>query len=146
MKRGYYGIGIFNSKTKENIGTLWRSALNLGADFIFTIGRRYKYECTDTNKTWKSVPLYNYQDFDDFKKHLPYDCKLVAVELNERARNLKNYIHPERCIYLLGAEDNGVPQYIIEECHDLIMIDSNLCMNVAVTGSIVMYDRIVKAS
>lgn len=76
---------------------------------------------------------------------MPYDCKLVAVELNERARNLKNYIHPERCIYLLGAEDNGVPQYIIEECHDLIMIDSNLCMNVAVTGSIVMYDRIVKA-
>jgi tRNA (guanosine-2'-O-)-methyltransferase len=40
--RGYYGIGIENVKTAENVGTLWRSAYILGASFIFTIGKRYK--------------------------------------------------------------------------------------------------------
>ena len=28
--RGYFGIGIENGKTVANIGTLWRSAHNLG--------------------------------------------------------------------------------------------------------------------
>ena len=35
MKRGFFGIGVENLKTKANLGTLWRSAINLGADFIF---------------------------------------------------------------------------------------------------------------
>ncbi len=36
----YFEIGIFHPKTKENIGTLWRSAYQLGAAGIFTIGKR----------------------------------------------------------------------------------------------------------
>lgn len=39
-KRGYFGIGIFHGKSSENLGTLWRSAAILGADFIFTIGKQ----------------------------------------------------------------------------------------------------------
>lgn len=42
MKKGYYGIGIYETKEETNVGTLWRSAQNFGADFIFTIGARYK--------------------------------------------------------------------------------------------------------
>ena len=34
----FFGIGIQNGKTPENLGVLWRSAQNLGASFIFTIG------------------------------------------------------------------------------------------------------------
>lgn len=37
MKRGYYGIGIYHPKTTENVGTLWRSAHNFGADFPTSI-------------------------------------------------------------------------------------------------------------
>ena len=28
---GYFGIGVYNSKSAENVGTLWRSAYMLGA-------------------------------------------------------------------------------------------------------------------
>ena len=38
----FYGIGIVNTKTEANIGTLWRSAHAFGASFIFTVGRRYR--------------------------------------------------------------------------------------------------------
>ena len=53
--RGYFGIGIQNAKTDENIGTLWRSAFIMGASFIFTIGKRYKKQATDTPKSWKNI-------------------------------------------------------------------------------------------
>lgn len=144
MNRGYFGIGIFHGKTEENLGTLWRSALNLGSDFIFTIGKRYTRQSSDTPKAYRNIPLYHYSDYEDFSKHIPMDCRLVAVELNDDARDLKHYVHPERCIYLLGAEDHGLPESILSRCQDIVMIDSNGCMNVSVAGSIIMYDRKMK--
>ena len=143
--RGYFGIGVFHSKTAENIGTLWRSAYNLGADFIFTIGKRYSKQCSDVSKAWRKIPLYHYENYEDFRRHIPYDCRLVAIELDNKAKDLKLFTHPERCIYLLGAEDHGLPQTIIDQCQETVMINSNLCMNVAVAGSIVMYDRQINA-
>jgi len=141
LKRGYYGIGIFNGKNEANLGLLYRSAINFDADFIFTIGRRYRKHCADTSKAWKHIPLYEYDTYEDFLAHIPYDCKLVAIELDEKAKSLKNYYHPERCIYLLGAEDHGIPQSVLNKCQDIVVVDTHTCMNVAITGGIVMYDR-----
>ena len=39
---GYFGIGIYQAKRFENVGVLWRGAYQLGASFIFTIGKRYR--------------------------------------------------------------------------------------------------------
>ena len=144
-KRGYFGIGIFHGKTETNIGTLWRSAAILGADFIFTIGRRYKQQCSDTMKAPRHIPLYNYKDYDDFFAHVPYGCPVVAVELSDNSIPLEKYVHPERCIYLLGAEDHGLPDNILSRCRETVQLIGDYCMNVATAGSIVMYDRAVKA-
>ena len=144
-KRGYFGIGIFYGKTEANIGTLWRSASILGADFIFTIGRRYKHQCSDTMKTPRHIPLYNYKDYGDFFAHIPYSCPVVAVELSDNSIPLEKYVHPERCIYLLGAEDHGLPENILSRCRETVQLIGDYCMNVATAGSIVMYDRAVKA-
>ena len=144
-KRGYFGIGIFHGKTETNIGTLWRSAAILGADFIFTIGRRYRQQCSDTMKAPRHIPLYNYKDYDDFFAHVPYDCPVVAVELSDNSIPLEKYVHPERCIYLLGAEDHGLPENILNRCRETVQLIGDYCMNVATAGSIVMYDRAVKA-
>ena len=35
---GFFAVGVYNSKSAENVGTLWRSAFQLGAAYIFTIG------------------------------------------------------------------------------------------------------------
>ena len=104
-RKGYFGIGIYHCKKEANVGTLWRSAAILGADFIFTIGRRYKEQCSDTIKAPRHIPLFHYNDFNDFFRHVPYDCPVVAVELDENSVPLESYHHRERCIYLLGAED-----------------------------------------
>lgn len=45
--RGYFEIGIYNNKTPSNLGTLWRSAYQLGAAGIFVIGQRYPKQASD---------------------------------------------------------------------------------------------------
>jgi tRNA G18 (ribose-2'-O)-methylase SpoU len=143
-KRGFFGIGILNNKTEQNIGTLWRSASIMGASFIFTIGKRYKKQASDTMQSWRHIPLYNYESFEDFYKSMPYDCQLVGIELDEKSVPVSTFKHPERVVYLLGAEDNGLTKEAIEKCKTLVQLPGNYCMNVAVAGSIIMYDRLLK--
>jgi len=146
MSRGYFGIGVYHPKTEENIGTLWRHANNFGADFIFTIGRRYQKQASDTSATYKHIPLYHYQDYYDFKEHLPYGCQVVGVELMAGSVSLPEFEHPERCIYLLGAEDHGLPVVLLNEVQHVVEIPTMRpqSMNVAVSGTLIMYDRFIK--
>lgn len=142
---GYYGIGIFHGKTGVNLGTLWRSAYQLGAAFAFTVGRRYRPQASDTTKAWRSIPLFDWMDFEMFLAHgVPYDCPIVAVEMG--GTDLRRITHPARCIYLLGAEDYGLPPDILRRCHSTVSIPSERMdsYNVAVAGSIIMYDRFAK--
>lgn len=141
---GYYGIGIYQLKRGYNLGTLWRSAYILGASYIFTIGKNYKKQTSDVLKTWSRIPLFHYDTFEEFKNSIPYSCQLVGIELVEGAVPLHEFEHPKRAVYLLGAEDNGLPPNVINECHELIQLPGSHSLNVAVTGSIVMHDRIVK--
>lgn len=145
MTRGYFGIGIYGGKNVVNTGTLWRTANILGAKMIFTVAHRYRGQSSDTLKTPKHVPLFQYDSFEDFKKNLPHDCLLVGVELDESAENIGGFKHPERAVYLLGAEDHGLPPKVMEKCHRLIKLPGARSLNVSVAGSIVAYDRIQKA-
>ena len=144
MNRGYYGIGIVGSKTAVNVGTLWRSAGILGASFMFTAGKRYPKQASDTIKAWKHVPMYEYESGEDLLDHLPHACEPVAVEIVERARMLHEFTHPERAVYILGAEDTGIPPRLLERCSRIIQLPGEHCLNVAVAGSIVLYDRLTR--
>ncbi len=141
--RGFFAIGIYNARTPQNVGTLWRSAHMYDAAFIYTIGARYKSQASDTPKTPRHIPLFNFADLDDLIAHLPWSCPLVGIELDPRATMLGDYAHPERACYLLGAEDNGLPPAATERCHDLIQIEGPKpqSLNVSVAGSLVMHDR-----
>lgn len=144
--RGFYGIGVYHPKTEENIGTLWRSAFLWGADFIFTVGARYHKQPSDTPDTTKHIPLYSYSDFNDLLKHLPDRSELVCIELAEKATPLNKAKHPERAVYMLGAEDYGIPQeHLVGHQTIVIPTEKQWSMNVAVAGSIVMADRFMRS-
>lgn len=138
--RGFFGIAIYNPKNEINVGCLWRSAHNMDASILYTIGRRYRRQCSDTTNAKNNIPLLHCIDFEDFKRHLP-ECPIVGVEQTDTSIMIDNFSHPERCIYLLGAEDNGLPQKILNQCHSVIEINSKYCLNVAVAGSIVIFHR-----
>lgn len=142
--RGYYGVAVYQPKNKVNIGTLWRTAYLLGADYLATIGRRYNQQASDTYKATRHMPLFHFESFADFKKHLPEQCRLVAVELDDDASLLDNFVHPEQACYLLGSEDNGLPREVLEKCDMKVKLRGDRSMNVATAGSIVIYHRGLK--
>jgi len=144
IKRGYFGIGVSRIKTKNNVGTLWRSAHLFGASFMFTIGRRYKKQPSDTLNSRKHLPLFEYLTLDDFIGNRPYNCLVVGVEITDDAQDICGYRHPERAIYLLGPEDGSLTNEEVAACNSIIKIPSRFCLNVSVAASIVMYDRIAK--
>ena len=142
--RGYFGIGIQGVKNSHNTGTLWRSAYCLGANFIFTIGERYQNQCSDTTKSYRHIPYWRMNSLMDFHDHIPYDCQVVGIESTDEAVDLRNFVHPERCMYVLGPEDGSLSKELVDMCQYIVKIDSRYCLNVAVAGSIVMYDRACK--
>jgi tRNA (guanosine-2'-O-)-methyltransferase len=146
LDAGYFGIGIMNGKTPENLGVLWRSAQNLGARFIFTIGKRYSKQACDTHNAVNAIPYFHYKDFEDFYKHLPKGAMLVGVEMHPTAQILQDFKHPRNCVYLLGAEDHGLSNKAIEKSQLLVRFETPKSLNVSIAGSIVMYDRSVKGS
>ena len=137
----YFGIGIQNGKTPENLGVLWRTAQNLGASFIFTIGNRYAKQSSDTHQAVKAMPYFHYDTFEAFYENLPKGAMLVGVEMATEAVALESFHHPRRCVYLLGAEDHGLSNKAQLKAHHLVRFNSTKSLNVAVAGSIVMYDR-----
>lgn len=143
-KSGYFGIGIFHGKHLVNLGTLWRSAYQLGADYIFTIGARYQSQRSDTVSASNHIPSYNYSDFDSFLSHQPHNATLIAVEFG--GKPLTTFHHPKQAVYLLGAEDHGLPSEVLDKCPLRLSIPAiNIeSYNVSVAGSIVMYDRLSK--
>ena len=144
-QNGYFGIGCQNMKTSMNYGTLFRTAQIFGADFIFLIGTRFKHQASDTMKSWRHIPTFTYKDFDDFNTHRPHDCRLVGIELGERAEPIQSFRHPKQACYLLGAEDNGLTREAIDACQQIIVLPGDRSLNVSVAGSIVLYDRILKS-
>ena len=141
--RGYFGIGVQNLKTEINLGTLFRSAYCMGASFVFVIGRRYKKQSSDTTCSYRHIPLFQYESSEHFLKSIPYDCPLIGVELTDTSENIYSFVHPERAVYCLGAEDGSLT--FLNRCVRVIQIPSKHCLNVAVAGSIVMYDRNLKS-
>ena len=141
MKRGYFEIGIYHTKTVSNVGTLWRSAYQLGAAGIFTIGKRYPHQASDTLKTYRHIPMREFLTFEDFINAKPKNAHLIGIEMG--GKQLSKCNHLEQAIYLLGAEDRGLPDDIIKECDMLVSIESlrTESYNVAVAGSLVMYHR-----
>lgn len=141
MSRGYFEIGILRGKTPANVGTLWRSAYQLGATGIFTVGKRYPQQASDTVKASRHIPCREFLDFDALLAAQPFGAPIVAVEMG--GRPLAEFNHPDRAVYLLGAEDQGIPASVLARCQHVVSLPSirTNSYNVAVAGSIVMYDR-----
>ncbi len=139
---GYFEIGIFNPRNSANVGTLWRSAYQLGASGIFIIGRPYRRQTSDTANAQALIPLRHFETFEDFLAARPVGAQVVGIEMG--GVPLAGFKHPERALYLLGAEDSGLPPRVLSACNAVVAIESvrYQSYNLAVSGSIVMYHRV----
>lgn len=185
---GFFDVGIVGrQKTTQNVGSLWRSAFQLGASFIFTVGHRYKsFEATDTLVVHKRLPLVEHADWASFALASPRGATWVAVTVaavadeeaataNEAkvvgdaaaveaaatatatstsnrtsrvscAGPLATFQHPTRAVYVLGSDDAGLPLDVVAVCHKHVTLPAarDGPFNVAMAGSVVLYDRLAK--
>jgi tRNA(Leu) C34 or U34 (ribose-2'-O)-methylase TrmL len=145
MVRGYAAIGLDNIKSPINLGNAMRAAQCYEASLILIGGPRMQHVgkiATDTMKAYRHIPTML---VDDLLAHIPYDCVPVAVDLIEGARDLRGYTHPERAIYIFGAEDATLGERVVSKCRDRIMVPTKGCMNLAAAVNVVLYDRFAKA-
>lgn len=140
--RGYFAIGAERISKQLNLGNMVRSAHAFGASFVFTVGAHYSAleARADTSKAPLHVPLYHWETPDDMA--LPQGCRLVGVELIEEAVDLPSFRHPLQAAYILGPERGELSPEILQKCDHVIRIPTAFCINVAMAGAIVMYDRV----
>jgi tRNA G18 (ribose-2'-O)-methylase SpoU len=142
LPRGYFAIGAERISKSLNLGNLMRSAHGFGASFTFTIGATYQAleARADTSKGAKHLPHYDWASVDQLA--LPQGCRRVGVELLAEAIDLPSFRHPQRAAYVLGPEQGSLSDTLLDRCDYVVRIPSSFCVNVAMAGAIVMYDRI----
>ena len=142
LAKGYFAIGAERMSKSLNLGNLMRSAHGFGAAFTFTVGATYQAleARADTSKGQFHLPHYNWRSLEDMA--LPQGCKLVGVELLDEAIDLPSFRHPLRAAYVLGPEMGSLSPEMLERCDYTVKIPTSFCVNVAMAGAIVMYDRV----
>lgn len=138
--RGYFGIGVEGISKTGNLGSLFRSAHAFGADFVFAVAQdpRVRFE-TDTSETTRNLPFWRFESLEDFR--LPAGCVLVGVELTEEAVPLPAFHHPRSAAYVMGPEKGSLSPAMLGRCDHVVEIPTAFCLNVAIAGAIVLYDR-----
>ena len=140
--RGFFAIGAERISKSLNLGNLMRSAHAFGAAFTFTVGATYSaHEAyADTSRSAQHLPHYDWRHGDEIA--LPRGCQLVGVELLDDAIELPRFHHPARAAYVLGPEKGSLSPELLARCDVTVKIPTRFCVNVAMAGAIVMYDRI----
>ncbi len=142
--RGYFGIGVEGVSKPMNLGGVLRTGHAFGASFAFTIAAAFDARAvahSDTSDSASSLPLHVYPDVASLE--LPLGCRLVGVEFLPDAIDLPSFRHPPRAAYVLGAERGTLSPSLLARCDFIARIPIRFCVNLAVAGALVMYDRML---
>jgi tRNA G18 (ribose-2'-O)-methylase SpoU len=142
--RGYFGIGVEGISKPMNLGAVLRTAHAFNASFAFSIRAEFDVPtvlASDTSVAFNSLPVQLYDRVEDFT--LPLGCRLVGIEITEDAVDLPSFTHPAAAAYVLGAEQDSLSPELQERCDFIVKIPTKFCVNLAVAGAIVMYDRMI---
>ena len=148
-RRGLRPMAIagWNTTKEHNVGSLVRTAHAVAADEVVLVGdREWNVEAARTAELYTTVTQV--ADLEAFRAHLAARrWNLVAVELDDRAVNLFEAEYPDRPCFLLGTEIGGVPEPLLAEATIVVRIPQwglVPSLNLAVAGSIVLYDYLAK--
>ena len=143
VMRGFFAIGAEGISKPMNLGNMIRSAHAFGASFVFLVKADYAVQRarSDTSQAEHQVPVYDYATPEDLL--LPRGCRLVGCELVDDAVPLPSFRHPLSAAYVFGPERSSLSPAMLARCHHVVRIPTRFCINLAVAGAIVMYDRLI---
>lgn len=145
-KRGFSSIGLHQPKDPANIGGVIRAAQAYGAASVAISGERIDGRCisdsTNTGQGHRHMPVYR----GNLRDLVPFGAVPVAVELVDDAVSLFDFVHPKQAFYIFGPEDSSLGRNILDWCPHVVQIPTAICMNLAATVNVVLYDRMCKES
>lgn len=113
------GIAAWQIINPENIGNLIRLADNVGAEDVFILGTDFQLRMSSIKKTaglsFNNVRL-TFISTEDFFDQLSPDVQIAAIETSADSTNIFTTNLPEKVIFLLGNERNGLPDEILQKC------------------------------
>ncbi len=143
-----FAIAAWEISKEHNVGTLVRTAHAAAAsEVILTGDREWNVEAARTADLYTEI-IQLPADPETFRAHLATRrYELVAVELADNATGLFDAEYPDRPCFLLGAEIGGIPAELLADAALVVQIPQwglVPCLNLAVAGSLVVYDYLGK--
>lgn len=143
-----FAIAAWEISKEHNVGTLVRTAHAAAAEEVILLGEReWNVKAARTAENYTRIVQLPAEP-DALRDHLDTArWNLVAVELAENSTNIFDAVYPERPCFLLGAELGGVPPELLSEAELVVQIPQwglVPCLNLAVAGSLVVYDYLAK--
>ncbi|NPB03628.1 MAG: RNA methyltransferase [Thermotogae bacterium] len=132
----FFAIAIVGGKTKENLGSILRLALNYGASAVFLVGCRYRRVPTDTLNTAGSLPVI---ECDELPRIV--GVTHVYVELGDGCESLEDFKHPKRALYIVGPEDGTLT---VPEGKKCVFVPTVGSLNQAMAVCTLLWDRKMK--
>lgn len=144
-----FSILFFNPKFASNVGTMARNAELLGCEKLYVAhsGRvNSQVGATDTAKSFRRIGEFVSSETNLIKSARKSGSTIIAVELEEKAVDLLHYDHPDNALYVVGSEDVGLPQEIMDMADHVVVVPAEKpwSYNAADAATIVMYDRYFK--
>lgn len=143
-----FAIAAWEISKEHNVGTLVRTAHAAAAEEVILLGdREWNIEAARTAEIFTEIVQLP-AEIEAFRDHVrARDWNLVAVELDKASTNLFDAAYPQRPCFLLGAEIGGIPRELLDDAELIVQIPQwglVPCLNLAVAGSIVVYDHLAK--
>lgn len=142
---GYSMIALINPKTASNVGNALRAAHAYSSAGVLVEGERGAKTLrglpTNVSRAERHIPLTPVVDIFDAR---PFDCEVVVVDLIAGATPLPDFKHPRSALYVFGPEDGTLGYRHTARAQHVVQIPTSICMNLAATVNVVLYDRIAK--
>ncbi len=143
LPRGYFGIGAERISKALNLGNLMRSAHGFGASFTFTIGATYQAleARADTSKGAQHLPHYDWTNGGGAGAagRLPSGRRGAAGRGHRPAELSSPAPRAPTC---WGRNAVRLSPDLVARCDYVVRIPTSFCVNLAMAGAIVMYDRV----
>jgi tRNA(Leu) C34 or U34 (ribose-2'-O)-methylase TrmL len=140
-RSGFASIGLHNPKDPANVGGVVRAAHAYGVASVAVSGDRFgPNHPANTSAAHRSIPFYR----GDLRGLVPFGAVPVAIELCKDAESLFTFKHPRQAFYIFGPEDSSLGASVLDWCVHRVMVPTSICMNLAATVNVVLYDRACK--
>lgn len=141
-----FGVALIDCKNAWNLGNALRSTVAFGGSNFIVEGSRWigtgDWVKTDTENARDTIPMF--LGVKNVFDYIPNGHETVAVEMVKDAESIVSFKHPKHAVYLFGAEDNRLPDRIIDSCRHKVMIPTAYSLNLAACVACICHDRMLK--